>query len=135
MLADELAALATPPEYIAMDIKLPSATGGEACWDAHAAFLAAALAQLATPSRGDAAAFAGENRLRAKRAWRRSNMRRNSSPPAATISPACCSRSPCAATARASAVPSTVLEAQRRASAYLSCVRVIPQTHVLLGQW
>ena len=50
VLAEELTALATPPDYLAMDIKLPSATGEAALWEAHAAFLAARAERLTAHS-------------------------------------------------------------------------------------
>lgn len=134
VLAEELAALSTPPDYVAMDIKLPSTTGAAACWDAHAAFLDAALAQLA---RRPGAVTA---RLQVKIVFSDESLAEIDH--AAQLIAACRDDIPCVlqpvtqrADGPASPRPSTVLEAQRRAAAHLSHVRVIPQTHVLLGQW
>ncbi len=104
VLADEMAALVTPPGYVAMDIKLPSATGGDAYWDAHAAFLAVAYARL-TRLPGEVTQRLQVKIVFAEDTCRRLTMQRGLSPPCAARSPACCNRSPRAPADRNPRVP------------------------------
>ncbi|HOF89701.1 MAG TPA: 7-carboxy-7-deazaguanine synthase QueE [Armatimonadota bacterium] len=129
-LADALRRLDEPPTHLAMDIKLPGATGGPALWDDHAAFLDAALERMDLRPPGAlqvklvfAAGCLGEiARAAALIADRRRDLPtvlqpvtpRPGGPPAPP--------------------PGETLEAQRLAAAALCDVRVIPQTHVMLGQ-
>ncbi|HEY3417309.1 MAG TPA: 7-carboxy-7-deazaguanine synthase QueE [Armatimonadota bacterium] len=131
----ELRDLAVPPHYIAMDIKLPSAAGIAPRWDEHAAFLTAALEQLAKDDCG----LPLTERLQAKIVFAEDSLAEVEV--AAKLLAACRADIPCIlqpVTTRPGGptppTPATVLEAQRLASARLTNVRVIPQTHVMLGQ-
>jgi organic radical activating enzyme len=134
-LAEALAALCLTPDFIAMDIKLPSATGQAPCWDAHAAFLATAVDRLIRE--GEHALI---DRLQVKLVFGADSLRDVTR--AAELIAAChpeipCILQPLTAHADGPVAPdvATVLEAQRLAAQTLRDVRVIPQTHVLLDQW
>ena len=129
-LAEALSALVEAPQYIAMDIKLPSATMQPACWREHAAFLDTAMRRYVEP----------ENHLQVKIIFGEAGM--EDLIQAVELLASFSRAIPCILqplTARigtpASPSPATVLEAQRLAAARLSDVRVIPQTHVMLQQW
>ncbi|HEY3378598.1 MAG TPA: 7-carboxy-7-deazaguanine synthase QueE [Armatimonadota bacterium] len=131
LLADALAALAVMPSYVAMDMKLPSTAGIAPQWAQHAAFLAVAHARQA----GGAA-----DALQVKLVFGEDSLADVAQ--AAALIAACDATIPCVlqpVTPRpggpASPCAATVLEAQRRAAGLLAQVRVIPQTHVMLGQW
>ncbi|MHB9026653.1 MAG: 7-carboxy-7-deazaguanine synthase QueE [Armatimonadota bacterium] len=131
----ELRNLAVPPHYLAMDIKLPSAASIDPVWEEHAAFLDAALAQLAKEDYG----LPLPERLQVKIVFAEDSL--PDVERAAELLAACRKDIPCIlqpVTARpggpAPPTPATVLEAQRLASTHLRSVRVIPQTHVMMGQ-
>ncbi|OPZ85355.1 MAG: 7-carboxy-7-deazaguanine synthase [bacterium ADurb.Bin429] len=129
-LTDALRRLDEPPTYLAMDIKLPSATGGLALWDDHATFLDAALACMDPRPCGAlqvklvfaAGCLEEVARAAALIADRRRDLPTVLQPvtahPGGPVTPS----------------PAETLDAQRLASERLSDVRVIPQTHVMLGQ-
>lgn len=130
-LAHALAELTLWPEYLAMDIKLPSVTGQAGCWEQHAAFLAVALARMTV---ADAV-----RRLQVKIVFGEKSLAEIAQ--AAELVAAYHADLPCVlqpVTPRgegpAAPSPQVVLEAQRLAATRLTCVRVIPQTHVLMGQ-
>lgn len=133
VLADALGALPSLPDYIAMDIKLPS-VAGEACWDEHAAFLQQAV-------RGYlAAGLSPRERLQVKVVFGEESLAEVAQ--AALLIAAVDVTVPCVLQPLTphpggppAPTPATVLEAQRLAAQHLRDVRVIPQTHVLLGQW
>jgi organic radical activating enzyme len=134
-LAEALAALCLTPDFIAMDIKLPSATGFSPCWDEHAAFLAVAVDRLSR--KGERAL---RDRLQVKLVFGADSLRDVAR--AAELIAAChpeipCILQPLTPHSDGPHAPdvATVLEAQRLAAQTLRDVRVIPQTHVLLGQW
>lgn len=134
-LADAFTALETIPDYIAMDIKLPSATGIHDCWESHAAFLGTVIARM-----GGDDAHAISDRLQVKLVFGEHSLPDVSR--AATLIAQVNLDIPCILqplTPRVLAPPApsvaTVLEAQRLAAQLLRNVRVIPQTHVLLKQW
>jgi len=131
-LAEEMAALALPPDYIAMDIKLPSVTGEAGLWAPHTAFLAAAVRRLGAADlcrRLQVKIVFGEESLEdiAHAAELIAAYRRDLPCVLQPVTPR--------GDGPAAPSPQTVLEAQRLAAAVLSDVRVIPQTHVQLGQW
>jgi 7-carboxy-7-deazaguanine synthase len=131
-LPDELLRLDEAPTYLAMDMKLPTATGGPALWEAHAAFLDAALERMAHgPSLRE--------RLQVKLVFAAGSLP-DVAHAAELIAMRCrdlsCVLQP--VTLRpggpAAPTPAETLDAQRLAAEHLRDVRVIPQTHVLLGQ-
>jgi len=126
-LPQELAALRDMPRYLAMDVKLPSLVEGGVAWEPQAAFLDTALARMPREAVQVKIVFGAgcleevEDAVRLIAARRRDIAcvlqpltRRPSGPPPPS--------------------PRAVLEAQRIAANYLDHVRVIPQTHVILGQ-
>lgn len=134
LLADAVATLPTPPTYLAMDIKLPSVAGIAPAWAAHAAFLDAAYAQLARVTTPTPVAA----RLQVKIVFGEDSLGDLST--AATLL-ARYPEIPCVlqpltpcGNALTPPTPATVLQAQRQLAAILHDVRVIPQTHVMLGQ-
>lgn len=136
MLAAEMAALATPPHFLATDIKLPTATGLAPCWEAQAAFLAVAVAQF-SHAWGESDV---PRRIQVKIVFTEDSLAEIEH--AAALIAACRPDLPCVlqpVTPRpagpSAPPPATVLEAQRRSARHLRDVRVIPQTHVMLGQW
>lgn len=133
-LAEAFAVLACAPDYVAMDIKLPSASGQAPCWGAHAAFLDAAVARL-SPA-GERALL---ERLQVKVVFGENSLAEipRAAELIAAVHPAIpCILQPLTPHAGGPSAPAvaTVLEAQRLAARLLNDVRVIPQTHVLLGQ-
>ena len=134
-LAGAFTLLARTPDYIAMDIKLPSATGLAPQWAAHSAFLQEAVARLLP-----AGVRALRDRLQVKLVFSEDSLRDVLQ--ASELMAACHPDIPCILqplTPHTGGPPTpcaaTVLEAQRLAARVLSDVRVIPQTHVRLGQW
>lgn len=127
----ELAALTTVPSYIAMDMKLPSTAGVAAQWERHTEFLAVAARQLATQTTDSLQVkiVFGEDSL--------ADVARATAILAACDATIPCILQPVTAHPGGPAAPGadTVLEAQRMAASLLRRVRVIPQTHVMLGQW
>jgi organic radical activating enzyme len=129
VLAEELLRLEEMPDFIAMDVKLPSAAG-VALWDDHAAFLAAAAERLgaALPARlqvkmvfgaGSADDLVRAAQLVAARDHAIPGILQPVTPrPDGPLPP----------------TPAETLEAQRLVAQHLADVRVIPQTHVMLGQ-
>jgi len=124
----ELAGLHEAPRLIAMDIKLPSAAGIPPRWDAHDAFLAVALTRVGVTGVQVKCVFGAESLADVTQAAQLVAVHDPATPfilQPVTPGPAGPS-SPDAA---------MVLEAQRLAARYLRHVRVIPQTHMQLGQW
>jgi 7-carboxy-7-deazaguanine synthase len=131
LLPEAFTGLATTPDYVAMDIKLPSVAGLGPQWETHAAFLTAAVARTgaAAPRRVQVKVVFGERCLKdvATAAALVAGIHKDipfilqplTARPEGPSAPG----------------PETVLAAQARAAHYLADVRVIPQTHVLLGQW
>lgn len=126
MLPGALAALTTPPHFIAMDIKLPSATGGPARWQIKEQFLRRAIA---LPSSVQVKLVFTEKSL--------PDIRRAARLIAAVKTDAPVILQPVTPRPGYPPAPSptTVLEAQRILAELLPDVRVIPQTHAILGQW
>ncbi len=126
MLPDELWRLDEMPTHLVMDIKLPSATGCLALWDAHAAFLDAALARRATGLQVKLVFATGSG----------DDIARAAALVAARDASIPCILQPVTPRPGGPAAPTAAdtLDAQARAAAHLRDVRVIPQTHVLLGQ-
>lgn len=129
-LPDALAALVTLPDFIAMDVKLPSLVDGGLSWASQTTFLQLAAARLPDPVA----------QLQVKIVFGEGNLGEIAR--AASLIAACRADMPTILQPLTAHVdgppapgPRTVLEAQRIAAAYLSHVRVIPQTHVMLGQW
>jgi len=134
-LADAFSALQVVPDYVAMDIKLPSATGLAPCWNMHAAFLATAVARF--QSIGECSML---GHMQIKVVFSEHSL--DDVVRAAELIAACHPALPCILqplTPHPSAPPApsvaTVLEAQRLAACVLKNVRVIPQTHVIMKQW
>ncbi len=137
MLPAAMAALTPLPHYVAMDIKLPSTAGLAPTWETHAAFLAVALDRLMIDGTAE---LPVRDRLYVKLVFSEDSLRDLQR--AAELVAARDPRIPCIlqpVTPRPGGPPapsaSTVLEAQRVTAALLATVRVIPQTHVMLGQW
>ncbi len=134
-LPEALAALAVMPHYLAMDIKLPSAAGPGADWERSAEFLTLAYLRL----RAEQAAPVTD-RLQVKVVFAETSLPdiEHAAAMVAAEDPALplvlqpLTPHPGAPPAP---TPATVLEAQRIAANFLRTVRVIPQTHVMLGQW
>ena len=135
VLVEEMDALSVTPHYIAMDMKLPSTTAGATLWEEHTAFLEILARRLSRTDGG----FSLPDRLQVKLVFAEDSMadieraamiisRRRSDIPCilqpVTFHPG----------GPETPSPATVLEAQRIASRRLADVRVIPQTHVMLGQ-
>ena len=136
MLPNEMAALAVTPHFLATDIKLPTATGLAPCWERQAAFLAVAVEQFTRAWGADEA----PRRVQVKLVFTEDSLEEVAR--AAALIAACRPDLPCVlqpVTPRPDGppapTPGTVLAAQRLAATRLHDVRVIPQTHVLLGQW
>lgn len=138
-LPEAMAALTVPPQYIAMDVKLPSTAGITVDWARQGAFLDAALTQaghlVATGRVGELT-----ERVQVKLVFGEESLEEIAQ--AAQVIAACRADVPCVlqpVTTRpggpAAPRPPVVLEAQRLAAMHLTMVRVIPQTHVMLGQW
>ena len=130
-LPDALADLSSIPDYLAIDIKLPSATGRASCWAEHATFLAVVLAQV------PAAEIAA--RVQVKLVFSEESLADIEQ--AAALVAAYSPQIPCVLQpvtphhgGPPAPSPVLVLEAQRLAAARLADVRVIPQVHVLTGQ-
>ncbi len=135
-LPEAMAALSTPPTFIAMDIKLPTLAGIPAEWERQTAFLEAAITCLLRD--GTVADLLA--RLQIKIVFGADSL--SEIDRAVALIAACRTDLPCVLQpltprpgSAAAPPPATVLEAQRRAARHLACVRVIPQTHVMLGQW
>lgn len=130
VLATEMTQLAVLPCYIAMDIKLPSVAGLPPQWDRHRDFLHAVAARC--PELSDS--------LQVKLVFGEASLADVAQAAAliAAIHPSItCVLQPVTPHRDGVASPSTatVLAAQAIAAATLRDVRVIPQTHVMLGQW
>lgn len=131
VLAEEMAALTEAPHFVAMDIKLPSVAGVAPQWTRHAAFLDAAASRLGDHLR---------ERLQVKLVCGQESLADVETATAliaASHPDIPCILQPVTPHAGGPAAPSTalVLAMQRCAARQLSQVRVIPQTHVMLGQW
>lgn len=132
-LAEELKTLPVVPHYMAMDMKLPSVSGQPPQWKQHEAFLDAAIRRLTSVNGGLALpdrlqvklVFAGNSLGEVEKAARLISRYRRDIP---------CILQPVTSDTAAPS-PAVVLDAQRIASNLLTDVRVIPQTHPLLGQW
>lgn len=130
---EALAALAAMPDHVAMDMKLPSATVQPSLWEAHAAFLEVAVARLGgVGGLGD--------RLQVKLVFSDDSMPDilRAAEIIAALDPGIpCVLQPVTPKRRGPRAPRAdqVLEAQHAAAQFLHHVRVIPQTHVMLGQW
>lgn len=126
MLPDELWRLDEMPTYLAMDMKLPSATACPALWGAHAAFLDAARERRATGLQVKLVFAAGSG----------TDIDQAAALIAARDADIPCILQPVTPRPGGPAAPDAAetLDAQRRAAAHLHDVRVIPQTHVMLGQ-
>lgn len=131
ILTSALTELTCFPRYIAMDIKLPSVAGIKPCWEEHRAFLKLAVSRLAELS---------YQRLQVKvvfAARSLAEVEQAAQLVAAVDSAICFVLQP--VTPHAADLftpdPQEVLTAQQLCSKYLTDVRVIPQTHVVLRQW
>jgi organic radical activating enzyme len=133
-LATAFTALTCPPDYIAMDIKLPTTTGLHPCWEEHAAFLNTVCERIGRQVE------TLRNRLQVKLVFSE-NCQADIAQAAeliANCNPAIpCILQPVTPHPGGPLTPgvSSVLEAQQIAAHLLRDVRVIPQTHVILGQW
>jgi len=126
-LPEEFAALREIPRYLAMDFKLPSLVEGGLAWEPQTAFLETALARLPLEVIQVKIVFgAGCGEEIEEAARRIAILHRDVT----------CVLQPLTRRPNGPAPPSprAVLEAQRLAAARLDHVRVIPQTHVILGQ-
>lgn len=123
----ELAALREMPRYLAMDFKLPSLVEGGVAWEPQATFLDTALARMPLEAIQVKIVFGAACREEVEHAARLIAARRRDI--ACVLQPL--TRRPSGPPPPS---PRAVLEAQRVAAQYLDHVRVIPQTHVILGQ-
>jgi 7-carboxy-7-deazaguanine synthase len=126
LLVEAFEALPCAPRFVAMDVKLPGTAGCAPAWEAHAAFLSAALARGA--------------QVQVKLIFAEESL--PEIPVAAAMLAAVERCVPCVlqpVTARPGGpptpAPAAVLEAQRLAAMHLGDVRVIPQVHRLMDQW
>ncbi len=126
-LPDALAGLPVPPRLVAMDIKLPSTAGTPPLWEAHAAFLRVALARVGAGAVQVKVVFGAEL----------DEVERAAALVAAQSRAVPLVLQPVTARPGGPPPPTTppTLAAQTRAARHHSDVRVIPQTHVALGQW
>ncbi|MHB0937883.1 MAG: 7-carboxy-7-deazaguanine synthase QueE [Armatimonadota bacterium] len=126
-LPHELAALRDMPRYLAMDFKLPSLVEGGVAWEPQAEFLDTALARMPLEAIQVKIVFGAACREEVEHAARIIAARRRDI--ACVLQPL--TRRPSGPPPPS---PRAVLEAQRVAAGYLDDVRVIPQTHVMIGQ-
>lgn len=127
----QLAALPEVPQYIAMDIKLPSVSEDGACWEEHLRFLDTAWRFYQHPAAHIQIKIVfGEESLQ--------DVAKAAALVAAVSADFPVILQPLSASAKSTQrapEPETVLEAQRMVAQLLPNVRVIPQTQLILRQW